>query len=173
MKAYIYCILFLLFSANSQALDIARAYRLIPHQQTPFYLRKSNLPDSEARYISKLLALSELAMAERVEAMIDGPGKSRYDADIATILGKLSKLETPARLRPVYQHIVTAIGEHRSYFALQISVDANAKAKQKQLVKSSSQHLISAYGLLKQLYPQETKHNQQAFFDYLCALDFI
>ncbi len=173
MKAYKYCILFLLFSANSQALDIARAYRLIPHQQTPFYLKQSNLPDPEARYISKLLGLSELAMAERVEAMIDGPDKSRYDADITTILGKLSKLETPAKLRPVYQHIVTAIEEHRSYFALEISGDANAEVKQEQLVNSSSQHLIAAHALLRQLYPQETKHNKQAFFDYLCALDFI
>ncbi|MCP4488040.1 MAG: hypothetical protein GY820_12070 [Gammaproteobacteria bacterium] len=56
---------------------------------------------------------------------------------------------------------------------MEISADANTKVKQKQLVKSSSQHLIAAHSLLKQLYPQETKHNQQAFFDYLCALDFI
>ena len=36
--------LLLLFAANSFALEIDKAYRLIPHQQTPFVLHQSNIP---------------------------------------------------------------------------------------------------------------------------------
>lgn len=170
MKPYVVCFLLLLFSSSSQALDTAEAYRLIPHKQTPFYLSKSNLPSNEASYVEKLLSLSERAMVERVEAMMEGPRKSNYARDIDRILLDLSNLKTPTKLKPAYQHIVTAIEQHRSYFALSGS---SSKSKKQQLVKSSSRHLIAAYNVLMKLYPQESRHNKQAFFDYLCALDFI
>ncbi len=41
------------------------------------------------------------------------------------------------------------------------------------LVTGASQKLIKAYQVLIQAYPQEPPQNRQAFFDYLCALDFI
>ncbi len=168
MKPYVVWFLLLVFSSSSLALDIAKAYRLIPHQQTPFYLSKTNIPNAEAKYVSRLLTLSELAMVERIEAMTKGVRKSRYHADIKEILSRLANLNTPSKLVPAHQHIVTAIEQHRSYFDMN-----TAKSKKQQLVQSSHQHLIAAYNVLMQLYPQETKHNKKAFFDYLCALDFI
>jgi len=170
MKPYIVCFLILVFSSNSLALDIAKAYRLIPHKQTPFYLSKSNLPKAEANYVEKLLSLSEIAMAERVEAMMNGARKSNYNSDINKVLSQLANLKTPSKLKPAYQHIVTAIEQHQAYFTL---TGSNTKSKKQQLVQSSHRHLIAAYNVLMQLYPQETRHNKQAFFDYLCALDFI
>jgi len=170
MKPYIVCFLLLLISSNSLALDTAKAYRLIPHKQTPFYLSKSKIPTGEAKYVSKLLSFSEQAMVERVEAMMKGPRKSNYDTDITKILGRLANMNTPPKLKPAHQHIVTAIAQHQSYFSLQ---DSGSKSKQQQLVQSSHRHLIAAYNVLMQLYPQESRHNKQAFFDYLCALDFI
>ncbi len=170
MKPYVIFLSLLAFSSNSLALDVAKAYRLIPHEQTPFYISKSNLPKSEANYIATLLTLSELAMAERVEAMMNGARKSNYDSDIEKVLDRLANLKTPSKLKATYQHIVTAVEQHQAYFAL---TGSNAKPKKQQLVQSSHQHLIAAYNGLMQLYPQETRHNKQAFFDYLCALDFI
>jgi hypothetical protein len=41
------------------------------------------------------------------------------------------------------------------------------------LVASSSGKLHRAYGDLLALFPQEDAHNKAAFFDYLCAMDFI
>ena len=41
------------------------------------------------------------------------------------------------------------------------------------LVRSSSSKLIQAYNHLMQSYPKESPHNRQAFFDHLCALDFL
>jgi hypothetical protein len=40
-------------------------------------------------------------------------------------------------------------------------------------VRSSSANLQGAYGDLMRLFPSENATNKQAFYDYLCALDFI
>jgi hypothetical protein len=165
-------IIFLSFFITSQAsaLGIKEAYKAIPHAQTPFHVLQSNMSDTEARYVSRLLSLSELAMVERVEAMKNGPENAHYERDIADILKQLSSLETPQKLRAVYDHIYQAIQQQRSYFTLHNSRD---KKQQKQLIQGSHHHLITAYNMLMKLYPNESKHNQRAFFDYLCALDFI
>jgi hypothetical protein len=165
--------LLLLIACNSFALEIEKAYRLIPHKQTPFILLQSKIPEPEAEYVARLLSLSELAMAERVAAMKDGPEKSGYISQIDSILWQLGNLETPQNLRPAHQHIQTAIQQHRNYFELHQVRGEKAKAERNQLIQTSHRHLITAYNLLMRLYPQELKHNKQAFFDYLCALDFI
>ncbi|NIP39793.1 MAG: hypothetical protein GWO07_16190 [Candidatus Dadabacteria bacterium] len=41
------------------------------------------------------------------------------------------------------------------------------------LVHSSSNKLKRAYSILMKKCPKENGHNRQAFFDDLCALDFI
>ena len=46
--------------------------------------------------------------------------------------------------------------------------DANAP-----LVQSSHNKLMKAYQLLNVQFPKEHAHNKAAFFDHLCALDFI
>ena len=40
-------------------------------------------------------------------------------------------------------------------------------------VKDISRKLQRAYALLAQQFPGETLHNKSAFYDHLCALDFI
>ena len=40
-------------------------------------------------------------------------------------------------------------------------------------VKSSHGKLLQTYYILKAAYPREDEQNLQAFYDHLCALDFI
>jgi len=40
-------------------------------------------------------------------------------------------------------------------------------------VKQASGNLHRAYGLLMNAFPGETARNRTAFFDYLCALDYL
>ena len=40
-------------------------------------------------------------------------------------------------------------------------------------VHRASALLHQAYAELMQLYPGEATHNRDAFYDYLCALDFL
>jgi len=147
MKRVFLAFIFLVCS-SAHAMGIEQAYQLIPHQRTVFQLHKTNLPVSEAQQVARLLKLAEKAMVERVNALKNGASKMGYQ----------SRIE---------------VQQHRSFFELQNVSGSNAKASRNQLIQSSHQHLLAAYGVLMHSYPEETKHNKQAFFDYLCALDFI
>jgi hypothetical protein len=166
-------ILLLLLDSSAFAMEIDQAYRLIPHQRTTFKLHRSNLPQSEARSVAHLLSLAEQAMVERVDALAKGPDRSGYLSRIDSSLWQIDHLEVPTNIEPARGHILTAVRQHRAYFELHGSDGSQTKAARQQLIQSSHGHLISAYNRLMKTYPTETQHNKQAFFDYLCALDFI
>lgn len=163
----------LLFAANSLALEIDQAYRLIPHQQTPFVLNQSRIPVGEAAKLARLLSLAELAMVARVGAMRAGPAETDYFSQIDTILWQMKNLDTSPNLHQARLHILAAIEQQRGFFELYATNGDKVQTERNKLVETSHRHLITAYNILMQLYPQETGHNRQAFFDYLCALDFI
>ena len=94
-------------------------------------------------------------------------------SQIDSLLWQIDQLRVPKRVQVARDNIHQAVQQHRAFFELQNVTGNRAEASRQQLVQSSSRHLIRAYQKLKQTYPEETKHNQQAFFDYLCALDFI
>jgi len=165
--------LVLLLCADAFALEVEQAYRLIPHQRTVFLLDQSKLPASDAQQVSRLLSLAEKAMVERVDALKNGAAKTGYLSRIDDILWQLDQLQVPDRIQPARDHVQTAVRQHRNYFELQNVTGASAEASRQQLIQASHRHLIAAYQLLMQTYPEETQHNKQAFFDYLCALDFI
>jgi hypothetical protein len=166
-------ILLLLINSSVFALEIDQAYRLIPHQQTTFKLQQSKIPKSDAHDVAQLLSLAEQAMVERVDALVNGPDKSDYLSRIDSISWQIDHLQVPASIDSARQHILTAVQQHRAYFELHGANGSQAKVTRHQLIQSSHGHLIAAYNRLMQTYPAETGHNKQAFFDYLCALDFI
>ncbi|MCP4769565.1 MAG: hypothetical protein GY875_25320 [Gammaproteobacteria bacterium] len=163
----------LLLCANSYAMETDQAYRLIPHQRTVFQLHQSAIPATEAQQVAKLLLLAEKAMVERVDAMVNGAGKTGYLPRIDSILWQIDQLRVPIRVQAARDHIHEAVQQHRTFFELQNVTGNQVEANRQQLVQSSHRHLVKAYRQLLQTYPEETKHNKQAFFDYLCALDFI
>ena len=169
----VFLALIFLVCSSAQALGIEQAYQLIPHQRTVFQLHKTNLPASEAQQVARLLKLAEKAMVERVNALKNGAGKTGYLSRIDSLLWQIEQLQVPGQVMVARDYIQTAVQQHRSFFELQHASGSNARASRQQLMQSSHRHLISAYGVLMQAYPNETKHNKQAFFDYLCALDFI
>jgi len=172
MKQVFLGLIFLVCS-SAQAMGTEQAYQLIPHQRTVFQLHKTNLPASEAQQVAKLLTLSEKAMVERVNALKNGASKTGYLSRIDSILWQIEQLQVPGQVEAARDHIQLAVQQHRSFFELQNVSGSNARASRNQLILSSHKHLLSAYGVLMQSYPEEAKHNKQAFFDYLCALDFI
>jgi len=172
MKQVILALIFLICS-SAHAMGIEQAYQLIPHQRTVFQLHKTNLPASDAQQVTRLLTLAEKAMVERVNALNNGASKTDYMSRIDSILWQIEQLQVPGQVTAARDHIQTAVQQHRSFFELQNVSGSNARAGRNQLIQSSHKHLISAYGVLMRTYPNETKHNKQAFFDYLCALDFI
>jgi len=166
-------VLMLLLCGSAYAMETDQAYRLIPHKRTVFQLQQSKIPTTEAQQVARLLSLAEKAMVERVDAMVNGAGKTDYLSRIDGILWQIDQLRVPTRVQAARDHIRTAVQQHRVFFELQNVTGSQAEANRQQLVQTSHRHLISAYQQLMQTYPSETKHNKQAFFDYLCALDFI
>jgi hypothetical protein len=65
------------------------------------------------------------------------------------------------------------MGEQRAALAEWRKTAVPADLARHPLVASSSGKLRRAYGELLTLFPQEDAHNKAAFFDYLCAMDFI
>jgi len=83
----------------------------------------------------------------------------------------------PEKLYKVHDLVLESISNQKSYFDYS---DRRLKRGKKfgfevnnQYIQTSHKNLIMAYKILKHTYPGENQHNQQAFFDHLCALDFI
>ena len=157
-------------------LSVASAYQAIPHQQTTFRPDIAAMPAGEIRYFEQLFELTDIAMIERVQTLqwfqtngTKGAKAPNYDQ----ILARLNTLPAPPHLAPVHGLIRQAIAEQRQYFTSvddgkTFRFDSNAP-----LVQSSHNKLMQAFQLLKVQFPKEHRHNQTAFFDHLCALDFI
>jgi len=81
-------------------------------------------------------------------------------------------MNIPDNLKQAHELITQAIHEQNQYFkkidsSKKYSFNANDK-----IVQTSHTKLIQAYNLIMALFPKENKHNKEAFFDHLCALDF-
>lgn len=150
-----------------QAMTVDDAYQAIPHARTRFDAAAAKMPEEERRFLDAFFALTDLAVAERV---IQQAGKGQED-NYAVILGKLAALDVPGNMAHAHKMVTEAVQEQRDYLRMlkagQVFNAAHA------LVQSSHAKLISAYNALMSAYPSENGHNKQAFFDHLCALDFI
>ena len=133
------------------AMSVDEAYASIPHRRTVFDRRAALMPADEADGLVRLFALVDRAIVARVT-------KSGYDALLADLRG----LALPPKLQPVHRFVVDAVVAERAY------LEGEAAA-----VHRASARLHEAYAALMRLYPEEGPQNRDAFFDYLCALDFL
>jgi len=145
-------ILALILAAHAAAaMSVDEAYASIPHRRTVFDRRAALMPADEADGLVRLFALVDRAIVARVT-------KTGYEP----LLAELRALALPARLQPVQRLVGEAVVAERAY------LDGEASA-----VHTASARLHEAYGQLVRLYPEEGAQNRDAFFDYLCALDFL
>ena len=157
-------------------MSVASAYKAIPHKQTPLRPDIAAMSDSEARFFERLFELTDIAMVERVQTLYwfqTQGSKGAKAPNYEQILSQMDRLEVPGHLVPVHGLIRQAIAEQQQYFAdennsRQFKFDSNAP-----LIQSSHNKLMKAYQFLQVQFPNEGKHNKSAFFDHLCALDFI
>ena len=147
-------ILALILAAHAAAaMSVDEAYASIPHRRTVFDRRAALMPADEADGLVRLFALVDRAIVARVT-------KTGYEPLLAEL--RALALALPARLQPVQRLVVEAVVAERAY------LDGEASA-----VHTASARLHEAYGQLMRLYPEEGAQNRDAFFDYLCALDFL
>jgi hypothetical protein len=155
---------------------VERAYQAIPHRRTVFDARAATMSSDERDYLRRLFELVDLGIVERVETLgwlrsrgVSGPSVETSDQ----VVSQLDGLSVPPRLASVHRLVSEAMVEQRAALAewRKTAVPANLAAHP--LVASSSGKLRRAYGELLGLFPRENEHNKAAFFDYLCAMDFI
>jgi len=179
----------LLLSVTSfSAMSVEEAYRAIPHRYTPFESKSVKMSPKEAAVLQEFFRLLNLAIIERVQAQawFQSNGKRgvafpNYQRSTDGLIVQLEALALPESLKAVHRNVIDALKDQRAYFEeWQRTVRRGEPFKyppgaspHHPRVLNSSQKLQQAYGRLIELYPQETERIKQAFFDHLCALDFI
>lgn len=183
-------ILFICFgSMNVQAeeMTISQAYRALPHQRTQFNASHAKMSAQESKYLDHLFFVTDLAFRERMvmlrafHAGKDHRYIEAYNKEIGNLLGSFEFIEPPTRaLGQVEKLITESVNEQREFFNIWYKARGTPHYKQLQqniashkYVQSSHRKLLQAYGVLKKNYSQEMPHNQQSFYDHLCALDFL
>jgi hypothetical protein len=134
------------------------------------------MSSEEREYLRQLFELVDLGIVERVGTLGwlkskggHEPSPEGYDR----VVSQLKALSVPARLGSVHRLVSEAMVEQRAALAEWRKTAVPADLAGHPLVASSSGKLRRAYGELLALFPQEDGHNKAAFFDYLCAMDFI
>ncbi len=163
------------------ALTVDQAYVAIPHQRTPFDTAASRLARGQAEALQQLFDLSDRGTVLRVDAL---QGLQRADVahvravvrDYAALQEALKQLRPTQQTRAATDLVMQAVQQQQRFFEAKLQagnsgsrLDAAFTAD----VHQSSQKLRQAYSLLMAAFPEETARNRQAFFDHLCALDFL
>lgn len=178
---------FVSISAQAEEMSISQAYRALPHQRTQFNASHAKMSAQESKYLDHLFFVTDLAFRERMVMLRAFRGGKdhryieTYNKEIGNLLGSFEFIEPPTRvLGQVEKLVIESVNEQRKFFNIWHKARGTIQYKQLQksmashrYVQSSHQKLIQAYSVLKQNYPQEIPHNQQAFYDHLCALDFL
>ena len=160
--------------AIQQSMSVAKAYEAIPHQRTTFNkLTASTMSKVDAEYLQQFFGLVDVVTVERMEQMHAGKfGLSGRPSNYMEILRRFDVLTPPETLKHMHYLVMHAIKEQNEY--LQEWQKTGGKIDlYNALLQSSHRKLQRAYQLLMELYPKENDLNKQAFFDHLCALDFI
>jgi hypothetical protein len=162
-------------SADRSA-PVERAYQAIPHRRTVFDAGAATMSPDERAYLQQMFELVDLGIVERVETLGwlrsrggSEPSVESYDR----VVSQLGALTVPPRLASVHRLVSEAMVEQRAALAEWRKTAVPANLGGHPLVASSSGKLHRAYGELLALFPRENEHNKAAFFDYLCAMDFI
>lgn len=168
-------------SVPAAAMTADEAYSAIPHRRTPYEPPRSTVAAATARELGRLFTLTDEGVVLRVQGMRAHRERNapeirglmeRYDALIA----KLSAEKFGPEVAPARDLIVEGVRMHRKYLASRpaggMSFARNELAAAPE-VAQASRKLTSAYQMLMAAFPTEAARNKTAFFDHLCALDYL
>jgi hypothetical protein len=177
---------FLLYvgSQVAVAMSVDEAYRAIPHQKTDFDRHTARMRADETFYLDTFFRLVNAAIVEKVQTQqwlssggTAGKSTTSYRTNIVALLADFDRLTIPAGLHEVQKQVVAAVRLQAEYFADWAERTGEGEhyrfSASDKRIAASSHLLISAYKRLIKRYPQATRNNRKAFYDHLCALDFI
>ncbi len=160
---------------EEQGLSIESAYQQIPHERKRFEAEDSQLSDETKAGLSKLFTLVDLGVVYRVK-LLKELGSGTFSQNPEKLYERLvSELNLIDGISPEIQsEIKNAIMEQRDFFMQSYNRRQLASSyTSDSLVQNSSGRLRKAYSLLMSTYKDESKGNKDAFYQHLCALDFL
>jgi hypothetical protein len=166
-------------------ISIQKAYDLVPHRRAPFSSEKSNISSDNKFFLDKVFKLSDQALVLKM-SYLSSLQKGQLPACSMDCYTKvLTALESLLKQNPSERSakmIYEAIVDQEKFFNNQMEklkkdpsfrLDVKNELSQNPLIQSSSAKLREAYSLLMSTYSNENAGNKDAFFQYLCALDFL
>ncbi|MEP7364228.1 MAG: hypothetical protein ABI972_13310 [Acidobacteriota bacterium] len=158
----------LIITTSGFAVSVEEAYRLIPHQRTEFQSTTARMAGHERAYLTAFFSAIDQAIVAKVESRRGVTVAEAY----APVWKAWASLSPPVSLRATQDKVKAAIVDQQT-FLFEIERKQSAWNMSHARVLAASSRLRAAYGELMRIYPGEDATNKQAFFDYLCALDFI
>ncbi len=168
-------------SLPADAMSPDDAYSAIPHRRTLYEPPRSTAAPEKARELGRLFTFTDEGVVLRVQGMRAHRERNagevrnllqRYDALISRLAAeKFGPEVTPAR-----DLIVEGVRMHRKFLASRPAggmTFVRNELRSAPDVMQASQRLIRAYQVLMVAFPKEAKQNQTAFYDHLCALDYL
>ena len=121
---------------------------------------------------------SPIALRVATQTWLASGGKSgepleRYRARMDALEARLRTLACPRSVIEARDLVLAALADQRAYFESWQREKEGRASRNEALVQSSHSRLVQAYNVLMSRFPQEGAGNRDAFFDHLCALDFI
>jgi len=172
--------LFLAVSNVSLAcgLTVDEAYQAIPHRRIPYDTQRSTLSTTEREFLAKLFSLSDEALVERVTtltALREGNRAQleQYEERITRILATLRALPEPASAHGLAVTLEQAIEHQRAFFRVAFAAAKEVQIATDPHVRTASNELRRLYTDLMTRYSNEHPQNRDAFYQHLCALDFL
>lgn len=180
IKKAVYVLVAVAISAYSYGITVEEAYTAVPHQRTIFDSQKSLLGSEQIQGLHILFGFTDKCLVLRIEGLAAAKNNdittlNKVVSDYQILIQSFEKIVFPIALRPVQTEVVSAVKQHQHYFAIKSQSQQNAASLSLVLdqdVNQSSQKLRIAYSQLMEIFSTESAINKQAFFDYLCALDF-
>ena len=170
-------ILFAVVAPQTWAMGLDDAYASIPHRRTPYSVASSAATRPQTEALARLFELSDQAMVLRVRGL--AAVRSRDLASLRDVLqdyrgplDMLQKAPVAPEVQQVQSLVLLAVRQHKAFFETKLAAGVR-DAVFTPVVYQASGNLRQAYSLLMAVFPKESPSNRQAFFDHLCALDFI
>jgi hypothetical protein len=183
MKQIIFSLAVFIASSSlaAHAMTVEEAYAAIPHKRTVFDGNASKLSATHIDSLKRLFTSSDQGVVLRVEGLralrgADAAQLRKAINDYRALASAVASLNVSAEIKPAQDLIAQAIADHQHFFEMKLR-DSDTLAKRDAAftsdINQASQKLHRAYDVLMKAFPNEAANNKTAFYDYLCALDFL
>lgn len=165
----------------SVGMSASEAYAAIPHRRTIWDESSTKAPAEDRAYLRDMFQLLDEATEVRVTGFRDY-GLGRFDSNNINgqydqLIDYVRDMPAPSKLADFHADVVRELSDQRKFFAdwraKRNDFEFAHKIQDSPEVQDGSGAGHDAYNQLMSNYPNETGSNKDAFYDYLCALDFL